>query len=203
MMGFKGQVLILHLQYQLYIWIQVYVLLKQYKSNIPGIKKLPIGIFIQISNYVVESVNHKIVYQHGLSDYLLIFGSQIYEFNHKFMLHKSVISACISFVLTHQIWESCPIMSCIPPNPWLSYRCHFFLLTLYVRSCLPTLVISCYQRPIFILFFGKISSLTSSSTASAILRSIKVTNANAMCPSLKDLGGDFNVPSQLFVNQRF
>lgn len=29
-----------------------------------------------------------------------------------------------------------------------------------------------------------------------------VTNANAVCPSLKDLG-DFNVPSQLPVNQRF
>lgn len=28
-------------------------------------------------------------------------------------------------------------------------------------------------------------------------------NANATCPSLKDLGDFFHVPSQLFVNQRF
>lgn len=59
---------------------------------------------------------------------------------------------------------------------------------------------NCCQHP---HFFCEISSLTSISTESATLRSIKVTNANAMCPSLKDLGGDFNVPSQLSVNQRF
>lgn len=86
------------------------------------------------------------------------------------------------------------------PVPWLLNLCHFSdtlceIVFVYSRNQLlsdSSLVIFC-----------EISSLTSSSTASELLRSIKVTNANAMCPSLKDLGGDFNVPSQLSVNQRF
>lgn len=115
------------------------------------------------------------------------------NFSDFFQCKLTVLSdVCACYHHHMSIWVlmnpvTCCILHSNPPSPTqLLYLCHLYSDTVLTTT----------------FYFEKPSS-TMLPALQHLRHYAALKNANATCPSLKDLGDFFHVPSQLFVNQRF